>query len=91
MQTTVLAIIALVILISTLYFLKDTILEALSGGKSFMPAELKTFKSGRKNKPTDEQQMKRNRKSILIIDLISIALVVFIVYMLFQKYILPII
>jgi hypothetical protein len=89
MQTTVLAIIALVILISTLYFLKDTILEALSGGKSFMPSEMKPFASGRKNKPTNEQQIKQNRTSILIIDLISIALVVFIVYLFLQKYILP--
>ena len=40
MKTT-LFIFALFIIISTLYFLKDTITEALSGGKSFMPNEMK--------------------------------------------------
>lgn len=83
--TTVLAVLAIFIFVGTLYCLKDTITETLSGGKSFMPAEMKCFASGRKNKPTDQEKIKENKKSILLIDLISIALVVFIFYQCYKE------
>jgi hypothetical protein len=86
---TVLAVLALIIIISTLYCLKDTITEVLSGDKSFMPAEMKNFQSGRKSKPNDKQQIKRNKALILTIDLISICLIAFIAYLIFTKFIAP--
>jgi NADH:ubiquinone oxidoreductase subunit 3 (subunit A) len=87
---TVLAVLAIIIIVSTLYFLKDTITEALSGGKSFAPAELKNFSSGRKSKPTDREKINKNKLLILIIDLLSILLVAFIVYLIFKKLLSPI-
>lgn len=43
-MTTTIAIIALLIIGVALYLLSDTITEALSGGKTFAPNELKSFK-----------------------------------------------
>ncbi len=42
METTI--IITAIVFFVTLYLLKDTITEILSGGKSFAPAELKSFR-----------------------------------------------
>lgn len=88
METTiVLSVLALIIILSTLYCLKDTISEALFDGKSTLPNELKSFNSGvkPKKKISNKEAIKRNKNRILAIDIASILVVVFIAYMIATK------
>ena len=74
---TVLVIFSIVV---PLYFLQDTITELLSNGKSFMPPEMKGFNSAQKSIIGNE--IRKNKLSILIIDVSILAVSIFTIYLL---------
>ena len=85
-MTTTIAIIAMLIIIATLYFLQDTITEFLSGGKSFMPSEMKgyrnfnkgCFQTKRKGESATLPLTVTNKWLLLLIDTASVLLVLYI-------------
>lgn len=81
-MTTTLSIFALLIIISTLYFLQDTITEALSGGKSFLPYEMKSHNDGRTFKSrkatTGQKQGNGNRLTHVLIDTLRVIIILYI-------------
>lgn len=77
-MNTTLLIIAGIVIISTLYILKDTITEALSGGKSFMPNEMKGFSGSQNPKLRAKLSKKENRLLNVFLDTAAILIALYI-------------
>lgn len=79
MNTTTLVIIGGIILMATLYFLKDTICEGLSGGKSFMPNEMKGFSGSRKSKPQSSKLKLEDSKLFNVLYTTAVVIIVILI------------
>jgi hypothetical protein len=91
-MTTTITIIAMLIIFATLFVLQDTISDALSGGKSFMPSEMKGYKNYNKGCFQSKKQATlpihvSNRLINVLIDTIRCMLALYIVISLFRFFV----